>query len=66
MSRGLSRLWHLMHDEDGQDLVEYAFLTLFIALVTAAALLALQGAIGRGYSNTNAAVDGLWRPPDPT
>jgi Flp pilus assembly pilin Flp len=61
-------LWALRRlaaDETGQDLVEYAFLTLFVALASAAALVALQDVIGAAYSSSSGAVNGLWQPPDP-
>jgi len=58
-------LLRLAYDEDGQDLVEYAFLTVFIALASMAALLALEGTIATIYSTSSSAVDVLWEPPAP-
>ena len=49
----------------GQDLVEYAYLTFFVALATVGVLLATQAAIGSAFSTSTTAVDGLWVPPDP-
>jgi Flp pilus assembly pilin Flp len=65
MPRWSSELRRLARDEEGQDLVEYAFLTVFVALASAATLLLLQAAIGAAYGTSSIAVDGLWLPPEP-
>lgn len=59
---GIARL---ARGEEGEDLVEYAYLTLFIALAGAATLAALQTAIGAAYGTSASTVDGLWQPPNP-
>ena len=43
-------LRRLRDDTDGQDIVEYALLVAFVSLVVLAAFLALQDAIGDGYT----------------
>lgn len=58
-------LGRLARGEEGEDLVEYAYLTLFIALAGAGTLLALQAAIGAAYGTSASAVDVLWQPPNP-
>jgi Flp pilus assembly pilin Flp len=65
MSHSHNELWRLLRGEEGQDLVEYAYLTLFIALAGAATLVALQAAVGTTYSATATAADALWEPPNP-
>lgn len=44
--------------ESGQDLVEYAFLVVFLALVIVGTLQATQSSIGSVYSRIIAAIDG--------
>lgn len=65
MKRSFVRLGRLVRSEEGEDLVEYAYLTLFIALAGAATLAALQTTIGAAYGTSAVAVDGLWQPPNP-
>ena len=65
MAHWPSELRRLARDEDGQDLVEYAFLSAFIALASLAALLALEATIGTVYSTSVSEVDLLWEPPGP-
>jgi Flp pilus assembly pilin Flp len=60
-----TELQRLARDEGGQDLVEYAFLTFFVALASAAVFLTLQAAIGTAYATSSAGVYVLWQPPDP-
>jgi Flp pilus assembly pilin Flp len=55
----------LIRDDDGQDLVEYAFLAAFVALTTVAALALLQATLQRAYSTWNANIEDLWSMPDP-
>jgi Flp pilus assembly pilin Flp len=52
-------------EEDGQDLVEYAFLTAFIGLACSVAWLYVQQAIATGFTSWDTAEQSLWRPPDP-
>jgi Flp pilus assembly pilin Flp len=53
-------------DESGQDLLEYALLSLFIGLAGLAALNSISAAIGTYYSSSNTTVNGLWNSPTPT
>ena len=55
----------LIRDDDGQDLVEYAFLAAFVALTTVAALGLLQTELKTAYSTWNADIEDLWSVPDP-
>lgn len=41
----------LVREEDGQDLVEYAFLAIFIALAVTVGLQAVTGGLNTGFSN---------------
>jgi Flp pilus assembly pilin Flp len=41
----------LLHDEEAQDLVEYALLVAFVGLAGLAAWLAIQNTIAVGYTN---------------
>jgi Flp pilus assembly pilin Flp len=65
MTHLLTMIGRLVRNEEGEDLVEYAYLTLFIAIAGAATLTALQAAIGAAYGTSAGAVDGLWQPPNP-
>jgi Flp pilus assembly pilin Flp len=49
----LKRLWH---DEQGQDLVEYALLLVLIALVAVSTLQTLGKTISAVFSNANTAL----------
>ena len=57
--------WRLVSDEDGQDLVEYAFLCLFVALATVAGWIAIRDAMTGAYGGMDAAEQDIWRAPDP-
>jgi len=57
-------LWFI-GDEDGQDLVEYAFLTVFVALVGGLAFNLLSYTISIKYAGWDTAEQDRWRPPDP-
>jgi pilus assembly protein Flp/PilA len=48
----------LTHDEDGQDLAEYALLLVFIAIVVIAALTALGPQLAAVYAQISAALTG--------
>lgn len=52
-------------DDDGQDLVEYALLTGFVAIVGALAFSVLEDAIANGYIQWDEAEQDLWEPNDP-
>ena len=65
MSRWYEELRRLLCSEEGQDLLEYAYLTLFVAVASIAILVALQSAIGSAYASSESAVFGLWEPPPP-
>jgi Flp pilus assembly pilin Flp len=56
-------LRQLVHDDRGQDVVEYALLTAFFGLCALAAWTSLREAIGLSYGGTTAGVQGLWEPP---
>jgi Flp pilus assembly pilin Flp len=52
-------------EEEGQDLVEYALLGAFVAIVTMAGLRVIENAIGSEYVNWDQDEQDLWRPPNP-
>jgi len=58
-------LRRLITDDDGQDLLEYALLTGFVALATVAGVNALGGAINTAYTNWDANQQAIWQPPPP-
>jgi Flp pilus assembly pilin Flp len=58
-------LRRLSRDESAEDLIEYAFLTLFVALASAGVLLVLEGVIGAAFGSSSTAIDALWEPPEP-
>ena len=51
-------LGRFIRDEDGQDLIEYAFLVVFIAIVTMAILNGVSGAISSVFQKIIDAVPG--------
>lgn len=51
-------LWRLIRGEEGQDLVEYAFLAIFIALAVTVGLTAVSSGINTGFSNIGTQVSG--------
>lgn len=51
-------LVRLVRDDHGQDLIEYAFLAIFVALAVTIGLQAIAGGINTGYSNLGAQVGG--------
>ena len=55
----------LIRDENGQDLVEYALLTVFVAIVGAMSFDILEGAIGSAYEQWDTNEQNLWEPNDP-
>jgi Flp pilus assembly pilin Flp len=57
--------WEFWCSDDGQDMVEYAFLTGFVAIVGALAFNALEAAIRNGYISWDTAEQNLWEPEDP-
>lgn len=57
-------LW-FVGDEDGQDLVEYAFLTVFVALVGALAFNLIETTIQTVYTGWDLGEQNRWQPPDP-
>jgi Flp pilus assembly pilin Flp len=62
MTELLSRL---LVDEDGQDLIEYAFLTVAIGLAAIAVFDQIGTAIRNTYGSWESNVDNLWVPPGP-
>jgi Flp pilus assembly pilin Flp len=56
----------LVHDERGQDLIEYALLTSFIAFAGLAVMDVLLNAINNTYGSQETAVNSLWEPPAPS
>jgi Flp pilus assembly pilin Flp len=61
----MNELVRLVCDDNGQDLVEYAFLCAFVALVTAAGWAAVRDALASTYGVLDTAEQDLWKPPDP-
>ena len=53
-----NRILSLIHDEHGQDLVEYALLIAFIALACIIGLQALGGAIDTTYNSISGSLTG--------
>jgi Flp pilus assembly pilin Flp len=61
------RRW--IHDDTGQDLIEYALLVSFIALAGVAGYSAISSVMASSYTGGNTAVQDLWEvppPPSPT
>lgn len=58
-------LVHLIRDERGQDLVEYALLTSIVGLAGIAAFPIIEQAIATTFGSWNTATNNLWESPDP-
>ena len=48
----------LVREDDGQDLIEYAFLAIFIALAVTVGLTAVSVGLSSGFSNIGTQVSG--------
>jgi Flp pilus assembly pilin Flp len=59
-------LTELLHDERGQDLVEYALLTTVISLAAVVCFDVLSQALGNSYNSWGTEVNNLWESPPPT
>jgi Flp pilus assembly pilin Flp len=58
-------LGRFVRDEDGQDLVEYALLLLFLGFVGLAAAPAIEAALAVAYAAWDTGTQDLWVPPNP-
>jgi len=54
-----------LSDEEAQDLVEYAYLCVFVALASLVIWQNVVTALGTHYTTVNTGVQQLWEPPDP-
>jgi len=61
----MSTFRRLVFAVNGQDMVEYALLTMFIGFAGAAAWNAMQAGLGNAYQSFSSAVWNLWEPADP-
>jgi Flp pilus assembly pilin Flp len=61
----MSRVSQFIASEDGQDLVEYAFLCAFVALVGVVVWQNIVTALGADYTLYNTQVQNIWASPDP-
>lgn len=59
------RLIGFLREEEGQDLVEYGLLALFIGLAGIATWQAIVTGLGTSYAGYDSGVQGLWEPRDP-
>lgn len=59
------RFLRWMHEDDGQDLIEYALLASFIALAGVAGYNAIANSIGGSYTDWNTTVQDIWEVPEP-
>jgi Flp pilus assembly pilin Flp len=55
-----------VHDDGGQDVVEYALLTAFVCLAALTAWTTLRDALDASYSGTATRVQSLWATPPPS
>jgi len=58
----MRELMRFIVEEDGQDLIEYALLTMSIGLCAVAAFDIWKAAISGTYSSWNTSVNKLWDP----
>lgn len=61
----MTSFFRLVCDDEGQDLVEYAFLCLFVALATLAGWMAIRDAMTGTYGAMDTAEQDIWRSPEP-
>ena len=61
----LGLLAHLIRDDRGQDILEYALLTASIGLMGIATWPLIANAIGQTYQEFDADTQDLWEVPDP-
>jgi len=67
MTAGIIRfVQEFARDERGQDLLEYALLSVFIGLAGLAALNGIGVSINTWYGTSNTSVNSLWNSPTPT
>jgi Flp pilus assembly pilin Flp len=66
MTRLILEARRLLHDDRGQDLLEYALLSAFIGLAGLAALQAISATIGGWYVTSTSGVNGLAESPPPS
>jgi Flp pilus assembly pilin Flp len=64
-SRGWRVLWRLLHEDRGQDLVEYALLTAIVGIAGILALESVSGKMETAYRGWNDAVQAAWEPCPP-
>ena len=65
MNRYIRQVSRLFPDEQGQDLVEYALLGLFVGLAGLTAWNAIASALGIAYTGYDSGVQALWEPKNP-
>ena len=56
---------HLIVDEDGQDLIEYALLASTVGLAGVGLFPIIQAKIGTNFQQWGTNVNGIWIPPNP-
>jgi Flp pilus assembly pilin Flp len=54
-----------LHDECGQDLIEYVLLTAALGLASLATWPLIEASIATAYQNLDTQTQGLWEPPAP-
>ena len=66
----MGAIWQVLRElateEQGQDLLEYALLGMFVAIATMAGLRIIGDVIGNRYGLWDQGEQDLWRPPDPS
>jgi Flp pilus assembly pilin Flp len=64
-ARMKGRVFRLIADDEGQDLIEYALLTTVIGLACIAVFDVIRQSIATAYGTFNASANANWQPPDP-
>jgi Flp pilus assembly pilin Flp len=54
-----------VHDETGQDVIEYGLLSAFFGIVCIAVWIVIQGNLRDAYINYDTDVQSIWASPDP-
>jgi Flp pilus assembly pilin Flp len=60
-----SRLFGLLADESGQDVIEYMLLTAFIAISGYVGIQVLGSEMNTTYRSWDSATQGIWEQPNP-
>jgi len=61
----MNEFWRFWREENGNDLIEYALLSAFVGIASAAALALMPGVMKAVYDGWNSGQEKIWDPCDP-